>query len=196
MQGTSVRGTWAAARPDKVFFIVAGPWEDIEEEFHQYGDLLWLNIEEENSLTTFKVQLLLYAVNRHVDSYDYVIKTNDDSYILLGDVENHLAESSPHYWGDCHASQHADGMGYALSREFNKCASGHIKSGGIMNAKEDVATGELAQLCGVSCQKEGWDYWMDSTGKKLSFIKRKMNNTGTMLYMHWYVLWERGGWDA
>jgi hypothetical protein len=192
----AIRGTWAAARPGKVFFIVAGPWKDIEEEFHQYGDLLWINIEEEGSLSTFKVQLLLHAVNRHVDAYDYVIKTNDDSYILLEDIEQHLGASKPDYWGNCHASQHADGMGYALSFEFNKCASGYVKSGGTMNAKEDIATGELAELCGVSCQKEGWDYWMDSSGKKLSFIKREMKNTGAMLYMHWYVLWERGGWDA
>jgi len=59
---------------------------------------------------------------------------------------------------------------------------------------EEVTTGELAQLCGVSCSDEGWAQWMDPDDNNLEFIRKTMNNTGALLYMHWYVQWERAGW--
>ena len=142
----AIRGTWADERPGKVFFVVAGKWEDIEEEFIQHGDLLWLNMAEDDSLTTNKVQFLLHAVNSHVDSYDYLMKTADDSYVWLDDVEHHLSTSKPDYWGTCKTQKtftkeltssegrrYAHGMGYVLSREFNECATSYIETSGLMN---------------------------------------------------------------
>lgn len=153
----TVRQSWAADQRNRVYFVVAGPWKHIEQEFVEYGDLIWLNMDEDKSLTTNKVQLLFHAVHSHVDHYDYVLKTNDDSYIQLQHVQQHVATSKPDYWGNCQDSYYAHGMGYLVSREFNKCAASHIEAMGVFSSKEDVATGELADLCGVVCQKDGWD---------------------------------------
>jgi hypothetical protein len=40
----SILETWAFESQNRVFFIVAGPWERIAEEFQAYGDLLCLDI--------------------------------------------------------------------------------------------------------------------------------------------------------
>jgi hypothetical protein len=199
----SIRGTWADERPERVFFVVAGPWEDIQEEFREYGDILWLNMAEESSLITNKVQFLLHAVNAHVDSYDYVMKTTDDTYVWLDDVEHHLVRSKPNYWGTCHtrdtneneSQRYAHSMGYVLSREFNECATSYIETLGLMSSKDDIATGELAELCGVTCQEEGWDWWKDPTGNSLDFITSGLKSSAPMIFKHWWVLWKRGGWS-
>lgn len=44
----NVRSTWALGRSN-VFFVVAGPWSQIEEEYEKYGDLLWLDMDEVNN---------------------------------------------------------------------------------------------------------------------------------------------------
>jgi len=118
----AIRGTWAAESQHRVFFIVAGPWEAIEDEFIEYGDILWLNMEEYSPLATSRVQLLPYAVHKHVSIYDYIIKINDDSYIRLDDVQRHLADSKPGFWGNCHNSYHTNILRYTISRDFNECA--------------------------------------------------------------------------
>lgn len=215
----AIRGTWAAESRHGVFFIVAGSWKDIKDEFHLYGDMLWINMIEDDSIDTNKVQLFLQAVNAHVDSYDYVLKANDDSYVWLDDVEHHLAQSKPDYWGGCktkytkstkrmtdnavvpHRHQrpkYAYGTAYVLSREFNECAAQSIASIGLMSNEEDVATGLLAELCGVSCNDDGLDWWKTPKENKrgLKFIDGHKKTSEEMLYKHWYVLWKRGGWDA
>lgn len=202
----SIRGTWADERQDRVFFVVAGPWEDIEDEFHEYGDLLWLNMAEDSSLSTNKVQFFLHAVNAHVESYDFVMKTTDDTYVWLDDVEKHVFRSKADYWGTCHTQdslsssdsrqlKYAHGMGYVLSREFNECATTYIESSGVMSSKEEIATGELAELCGVTCQEEGWDWWKDPSGNSLDFITSDLKGAAPMIFKHWWVLWKRGGWS-
>ena len=35
---------------------------------------------------------------------------------------------------------------------------------------EDVATGLLAELCGVACRQDGWIWEADPTGQELEFI--------------------------
>jgi len=34
------------AREHSVFIIVAGPWENIEAEYEEFGDLTWIDQEE------------------------------------------------------------------------------------------------------------------------------------------------------
>lgn len=149
----AIRTSWAN---DRVYFVVAGPWQDIQDEFLEYGDILWLNMEEDNTLTTNKVQLLLHAVDHHVETYDYIVKTKDSSFVDIHKVEKHLLASKPNFWGNC-IEDVAHGVGYVLSRKFNECAASLIESLGLLNSKEDVATAQLAHLCGYTCQDEGWN---------------------------------------
>jgi hypothetical protein len=61
---------------------------------------------------------------------------------------------------------------------------------------EDAATGLLAELCGVACREDGWNWGADPTGNGLEFIADDVKNSAAMVYKHWYALWQRGGWDA
>ena len=68
----SIRNTWAIGH--SVFFIVAGPWEDIEEEYDEYEDLIWVDQGEIYTSTsgglTFKSYVFLGAM------YDKVREAN------------------------------------------------------------------------------------------------------------------------
>jgi hypothetical protein len=112
-----VRDTWAYHRTN-VFFLVAGPWtEAIHTEFMQQADLIWIDMPEDYRSLTEKVQVLLHAFHSHCQStYDFVMKTDDDSYVRLDAVERTIrnlgnndendspsssSSSSYLYWGAC-----------------------------------------------------------------------------------------------
>ena len=117
-------------------------------------------------------------VETHVRSYDYVMKTDDDSYVALDDVRRLVNDD---YWGKCYrgkpvrdksskffvAKEHwsrdsfplyALGIGYVLSRDFNRCAVSKLADLEFLSM-EDAATGVLAERCGVECSETGWDWW-------------------------------------
>jgi hypothetical protein len=86
----SIRSTWAYRRQD-VLFIVAGPWEDIVDEYQRYRDLLWIDMEEiyitETSTLTYKTMAFLTIIyhqlssssHYHHDSpFSFLFKTDDD----------------------------------------------------------------------------------------------------------------------
>jgi hypothetical protein len=104
----SVRATWASGH-DGVYFIVAGPWEDIQEEYDKYRDLIWLDeaevYEGEESVLPFKTEAFIDIVYRHATSgtLQYLFKTDDDSYVNLKALENELLNSGFDYWGCCTA---------------------------------------------------------------------------------------------
>ena len=99
-----IRGTWAKhyRDPMRVFFLVAGPWEDIEEEFIEHGDLLWLDMKEDPSLLTYKTETFFSAVDTHFKNYDYIFKTHDDSYVGVHELDDIIEKYHPDYWGLCH----------------------------------------------------------------------------------------------
>jgi len=61
----SIRSTWGY-RKEYVFFIVAGPWKDIAEEYQEHGDLLWIDKEEiyvtETSVLTLKTEAFFFRL--------------------------------------------------------------------------------------------------------------------------------------
>ena len=50
-----------------VFFLVAGPWQDIDKEYEDHLDLLWIDDQEvhdgEKSVLTFKTLSFVSIVN-------------------------------------------------------------------------------------------------------------------------------------
>lgn len=58
-------------------------------------------------------------------------------------------------WPDDFYPSYASGIGYALSRDFIRCAVGHLASSKFMKM-EDVAIRILAERCDVVCRSEGW----------------------------------------
>merc|ERR1740124_388780 len=84
----SIRETWAHNR-ESVFFLVAGPWSAISEEYETQKDLVWI------------VHILSTQLHK---TYDYIFKTDDDSYVDLVKLRTQLYASShePYdYWGWC-----------------------------------------------------------------------------------------------
>lgn len=103
----SIRSTWAYRR--NVFFIVAGPWADIELEYYQYKDLLWIEKNEvydtENSVLTFKTGSFLAVAYKNILNFSYLFKTDDDSYVNIEELHKALLIDEPtrlaDYWGKC-----------------------------------------------------------------------------------------------
>jgi len=107
----SIRETWGHNRAS-VFFLVAGPWANISEEYETHKDLLWIDEEEvydgERSVLTFKTASFVSIV--HILStqlhkkYGYIFKTDDDSYVDVRKLYKQLYEVAhePYdYWGWC-----------------------------------------------------------------------------------------------
>lgn len=179
----SIRDTWA--QNHSVFFLVAGPWRDVEDEYAKHGDLIWLDEEEVyNSVLTFKTLafmkiVYLLSTSLHLD-IRYAFKTDDDSFVNVEYLHHYLLdiqhEEEYNYWGWCqrkmfkpmrgkhdkwavsyetypesHYPRYCQGAGFALSWKFINCAAGHGNH--IANARfmpfEDVATGLIAQRCGI-----------------------------------------------
>jgi len=178
----SIRATWARDRKG-VYFIVAGPWEDIEKEYNDYRDLIWIDEDEvyegEESVLPFKTETFLYIMNKYAlegkAGFEYLFKTDDDSYVDLTKLENELyGKVDINYWGCCtdehykplrHVSmkwrisyelypeeyypRYCQGAGFAVSREMAQCITDeeNIKNFRY-NPFEDVSVGLLAERCG------------------------------------------------
>ena len=95
----SVRSTWGSSHPTGVFFLVAGPWKDIADEYHARGDLIWIDEEEvydgARSVLTHKtyafVAIAHAAASRYRYAYTHLFKTDDDSYVDLTALRRELS---------------------------------------------------------------------------------------------------------
>jgi len=113
----SIRETWAKNRRG-IFFLVAGPWHQIRDEYNRHGDLVWIDEDEvyngEKSVLTFKSYSFLSIVHVMAEKlnlkYSHVFKTDDDSYLHLDALHKELpmvAENNyngallRHYIGQC-----------------------------------------------------------------------------------------------
>jgi hypothetical protein len=102
----AIRGTWAASSSDdttrRIFFVVSGPWHEIEREFLEHGDMLWLeDMDEGRQFLTYKTQVFFSAVDTHIALYDYIFMTHDDSYAGLDALQRIAQTRKPDYWGHC-----------------------------------------------------------------------------------------------
>jgi hypothetical protein len=162
----AIRDTWAShdgkgGTEESVFFLVAGPWQDVKDEYEEHKDLLWIDEEEvydgEKSVLTFKTLSFASIVHDLAQelslSYKFAFKTDDDSYIHIGNLHKLLIEESHDpaydYWGWCQRKQfyplrgeekkwavsyetypetsfprYCQGAGFALSRRFLECSGG------------------------------------------------------------------------
>jgi len=109
-----------------ILFIVAGPFSNIQEEYHTYKDILWINQTEiyngEASVLTYKTLSFIQIIYKLIKEYHkedivkYIFKTDDDSYIHVNNLHHHLIEeqhqqqsssssynatSTIDYWGKC-----------------------------------------------------------------------------------------------
>ena len=172
-----IRETWANREEGGIFFMVSGPWEEVEEEYREHQDLIWVEGEEDFLLITYKTAMFVKIVNTMASAlelkYTHVLKTDDDSYVATERLTNLLAEREDvDYWGACqtHSKPYRDpkhkyyvseeeysgayfpiycqGAGFVLSRAMVECASTQMEKTKYLSM-EDVFTGILAERCGI-----------------------------------------------
>jgi len=107
----SIRETWG--QKHSVFFLVAGPWEDIAQEYDENKDLIWIDEEEvydgEKSVLTYKtlafVKIVYNLSTNNNLGIQYAFKTDDDSFINVVYLNEYLLkterEEEYNYWGWC-----------------------------------------------------------------------------------------------
>lgn len=112
----SIRKTWG--KGNTVFFIVAGLWEEVEEEYNAYSDILWVDQPEElmahptnshQGALPFKTETFLIAMNDLVvkenSNVEYFFKTDDNCYIdvdyLKEQIISENKKKTVDYWGKC-----------------------------------------------------------------------------------------------
>jgi hypothetical protein len=108
---TWIRSTWAYNKRN-VFFIVAGDFDSISDEYKKYQDLIWIDKEEvyvtETSTLTFKTEAFLSIMYEKVMTIEgskvkYLFKTDDDSYCDYNKLHKAFSEelNGVDYWGKC-----------------------------------------------------------------------------------------------
>ena len=105
-----IRSTWASNEiSNSVFFLVAGPWKDIKDEFKFYNDLIWIDQKEvyqgEKSVLTHKTMSFFAIIHLFGNQWKHAIKTDDDSYVNIGKIEHEFLNGGQHanlhYYGQC-----------------------------------------------------------------------------------------------
>mmetsp|Transcript_37722 Transcript_37722/g.82198 ORF Transcript_37722/g.82198 Transcript_37722/m.82198 type:complete len:333 (+) Transcript_37722:126-1124(+) len=174
-----IRKMWAH-RHSNVFFIVAGNWTEIQEEFEAFGDLIWLDRKESYRGLVWKTATMIVAFQKQFQNYRHILKTDDDTYILIGQIEVLSAgkHNQTDYWGiECNARTkvprekghrwevsredfepnvfppYSRGDGYLLSRRASLCFSMEVAHRSLF-AIEDAFTGTVMAACGVQCVPE------------------------------------------
>lgn len=186
-----IRQTWASKRSksDKtsntVLFVVGGPWKDIEDEYRQYHDMIWIDMEESFRLITYKTSMFLQVVAIMTSelnvTYSHVLKTDDDSYVAVNRLESFLQQQPDmKYWGKCKTwhtepirnpdsryyvsaeeyperqyPPYCTGAGVLIARDAVECMAQTMETARFL-AMEDVFMGLLAERCGVRPIDSNW----------------------------------------
>lgn len=189
----------------RAFFLVSGDWDDIADEFYSFGDIIWIDIptfkkkkRSEAIMASLKTEAFLWTVEHHVSSYAYILKTRDDSYVDMDQVERILHQHRPHYWGAClrrekddsgeYLDSYASGIGYVLSRKLNHCVLNKLSSKRksdssiTMPEHEELFISSLARECGQECNDVEWhwnDWWRTpikktASGKEFAYINDRI----------------------
>ena len=171
----TIRETWAANH-SVVFMVASNSPSEWTAEMEAHNDLVVLHHPEsycgEVSVLPYKTQVFFHAAANQVASYDYALKTDDDSFVHVGRLMRALDTSKPDYWGKVHRNskvirdpdhkwyvskamyagdrypEYCSGAGYVLSKALVACAVTKVATFKFF-VREDVATGLLAGKCGA-----------------------------------------------
>ena len=101
----AIRNPWGAQ--SCVYFIVGtrnGTWP--HQEAAQRADVVLLDMEEVyhglDSILPYKTALWFYLGYQHFPRATHILKTDDDSYVNIGELEREMAQVDPDYWGYVH----------------------------------------------------------------------------------------------
>ena len=177
-----VRSSWASGYSN-TFFLVAGDWTvELEEEFKEHNDLIYIARPEGYRLITLKVLVFLAAAREHLP-HSAVMKTDDDTYVRMSEViklvDEHKGEPLYHgaHCGQKHVVRRPEdpwyvsrevlardtypnfayGGGYVLSSSTNKCAVEKMweRNDAELSPVEDAFVGLLVEDCPGECTADG-----------------------------------------
>ena len=163
----AIRSTWGYSRTN-VFFIVAGDWtKELESEAMRYQDIIWIDDEEHYRRITWKTLAFFRAIRRWVGNVQHILKTDDDSYVNMQQIEKYMDTHQVDYMGYCMKGQslpyrqlleetyprYASGAGYVISSSFLTCLD-DLSDQWPSITDEDANTGMFARACGVTCQHD------------------------------------------
>ena len=103
-QRFAIRNTWTKDQ-NVLFVLLGGSWEDIEEEFLEHGDMVW--VKESASVDKGAMTVILDQVGfdamakKYGSDYDYVFSTPDDGFVFVREAQVLLDDSPRDFWGVC-----------------------------------------------------------------------------------------------
>ncbi|KAJ2956570.1 hypothetical protein NQZ79_g7616 [Umbelopsis isabellina] len=128
-----IRDTYLMYKPDNVIFkfVLGRPSHDpavlakLEKEYQQYGDLMFLDIEENMNEGKTYEYFRYMAETYNSTGLDYVFKADDDSYIRLDRLEIDMRNQDRKmlYWGYLVGDTFMGGECYGLSFDLVKWVS-------------------------------------------------------------------------
>ena len=189
----AIRDSWG--KEEAIFFVVAGKPSGLEfhRELANSHDMVHLEAREDyRSGLTRKTMLIIHLFHHLFDAdcrqscYDYLFKTDDDSYVNTTQLRLELSDKDPktlepiEYYGEPSVKTEPDrdpssryytsleefpgnfyppyafGMGYALSSNLVGCINHQMAQVRKHLPWEDVATGRLVKKCDA---KLTWAHW-------------------------------------
>jgi len=99
----TIRETWKQLAPSSVFFVVSGDFANIEEEYKEYNDIMWLD-EADHHIDdgTYKTQFLFQIVNTYTTDFNFLLKTEDDCFVNITKFDTNQDEYIiSNFWGIC-----------------------------------------------------------------------------------------------
>ena len=180
----SIRDTWAR-NLSNVFFLVAGNLTDaLRDEMETKQDVIWFDTAESYHNLTYKSLGFFHVVRQHAhQDYQFVFKTDDDTYINMEKLENTLQKhKKDDYFGYCKENSpiirkpshrwyvseeayprrndndtyrvYAMGGGYGISKRTLEKECVGINIANISYVPiEDATTGEILGRCHAECTR-------------------------------------------
>lgn len=106
---TAIRQTWGKDVVNRYFVVAGTVFGAIHHEFHQHGDMIWIDMEESYEGLIYKTGAMLGMFARHIKNFEYVLKTDDDSYINIPELHKELLDGGEgfrqEYFGRCHVNR-------------------------------------------------------------------------------------------
>ena len=122
-----VEETWGK-RCDKTIFM-SGMLNETEKQLYTHMDIVYLNVTDTNrlNLTTKTIQTILYANNYLIDSFDWILKADDDTYVIMENLRQFLSDKCADdmtYYGFRYKPLKPD----TFEHDFNSGGAGYVIS--------------------------------------------------------------------
>jgi hypothetical protein len=116
----AIRQTWGENVFNRYFVVGGTDFEVVEKEFRKHEDMIWVDVEETYEDVLYKSGAMLAIFQRHINGFEHVLKTDDDSYINIPVLHEELLEGGEgyqqEYFGHCHVNRTIPYRPFQLSR--------------------------------------------------------------------------------